>query len=296
MWGTLPSIPAARILLLPLPWKSIVQQLKVAGDALRSRGHEVSMLLPPSYPGIQESRKWDTVDVIEYSVSEPDFYTITGSQPEETEEFLYDLYHIPLKNTYPMVMVKESGMTQFCTNPLEDEELFMTLKQKDFDLALAYGHPEYRCLLILCQKLNIPYATFVSFYEPWLTRNPSLPSFAPSMLGRPYMPTMTFMERLDNALSTLQWVAFTRISTLSDDFIRQYLPSDKDFRTMDELCHRSLLWFRDSDVVFDYPESSMPNEIHVGGLTTQLARPLPEHIQTFLDMPDDGAIVVSFGS
>ena len=65
---------------------------------------------------------------------------------------------------------------------------------------------------------------------------------------------------------------------------------------MDELAHKSLLWFRDSDVIFDYPGSSMPNEIHVGGLITQPARPLPEHIQSFLDIADDGAIVVSFGS
>ncbi len=296
VWGTLPSIPASRILLLPFPWKSIVQQLKVAGDVLHSRHHEVSMLLPPSYPGIQESRKWDTVDVIEYSLAGPDFYTITGSQPEETEKFLYDIYHIPMKDTYPMLFSKDSGMAQFCTNPLDDEDLFMTLQKKHFDLALVYGNPEYRCLMILCHKLNIPYASFVSYYEPWLTRNPSLPSFAPFMFGRPYTSTMTFMERLDNAFSMLQWVAITRISTLSDGFVQQYLPSDKDFRTMDDLTQKSVLWFRDSDVVFDYPGSSMANEIDVGGLITQPARPLPEHILNFLDMADDGAIVVSFGS
>ncbi len=214
--------------------------------------------------GSKKAEKWDTVDVIEYSVSDPDFYTIMGSQGEETEDFLYQIYQMPMKDTFPKIIIKDSGMLQFCSNSLEDKELFKILQKKHFDVALVFGNPEYRCLLTQCRKLNIPYASFVSYYEPWLTRNPSLPSFAPSMFGRPYMPTMTFMERLDNALSILQWVAFTPITTLLDDFVRQYLPSDKDFRTVDEMGYKSLLWFRDSDIVFDYPGPSMPNEIDVG--------------------------------
>ncbi len=193
-------------------------------------------------------------------------------------------------------MNEESGMVQLCTNPLMDENLIKHLEKEHFDLALVFAHPNFRCLLILCQKLNIPYASFVSFYEPWLTRNPSLPSFAPFMFGRPYMPTMTFMERLDNALSMLQWVAFTPITTLLDDFVLQYLASDKDFMTMDELARKSVLWFIQSDIIFGYLGPSMPNEIYIGGITTEPAGSLPEQIQTFLDTSDNGVIVVSFGS
>ena len=294
-WGPL-AVHAAKFLFIPFPWKSIIHQFKIIGEDLLSRKHEVSILLPPTYPGIQDVRGWTGFDVVEYAVAEPDFYTLIGSQEDKTEEFLYDLYQVPMKDTYPGFMTEEAGMIQLCSNPLKDQNLFKTLQKKQFDLALVHGQPEYRCLLILCQKLDLPYTTFVTFYEPWVTRNPALPSFSPLMFGRAYSPDMSFGERVDNVLSFLQWNAFTQIPTLSDNFVRQYLPSDKPFMALDEMAHRSVLWFRDTDILLDFPGPKMPNEIDVGGLTTQPAKPLPDDIKTFLDTSEEGVIVVSFGS
>jgi hypothetical protein len=49
-------------------------------------------------------------------------------------------------------------------------------------------------------------------------------------------------------------------------------------------------------VLIDHPRPVLPNEVHVGGMTTKPAKPLPKELEEFMNANTRGTIVVSFGS
>ena len=57
-----------------------------------------------------------------------------------------------------------------------------------------------------------------------------------------------------------------------------------------------MLWLIDTYFAIDYPRPITPNEIMIGGLTTQPGKPLSDDLEKFMNQFKDGIVVVSFGS
>ena len=71
-----------------------------------------------------------------------------------------------------------------------------------------------------------------------------------------------------------------------------------EFSSMDDLQSRSLLFLSTTDPVLDYATPSMPNLIHVGGLSVKptQGKALPTELKHFINSSKDGIILVTFGS
>ncbi len=78
----------------------------------------------------------------------------------------------------------------------------------NFDLAVVDIFPGSRCLAILMHRLDLPFVALTTLYEPWLLRNPALPSFSPFNIGVSYSNRMTFMECLHNLWTVIDWNVF----------------------------------------------------------------------------------------
>ena len=282
---------AAKILLAPFPYTSHVNQHVFIGEALIDNGHEVKIMLSASYSHKSKFHK-DTsrIKALEYAVKYDDMYTMAEEVTPMTPE---NIIGVPSIDDFRTNL---DGFSEFCYNSLEDGEFFEKLKQEKFDLALVDAFPSTRCYYILLYRLGIPYVSHTTNVEPWLMRNPAIPSFVPFVMSYPVKTQqMTFMERIHNLYQLLDWTAYPGIPYLHDSLVSKYAP-EMPFVTMDSLAGQSLLWLMDTDVAVDYPRPMMTNEINVGGLSAKPAKPLTGDILESVNKAKDGVIVASFGS
>jgi len=251
-----PVTTASRILLMPFPYKSHVAEISAIGsELLTTGGHDMYIVLPASYSDLEHVRTESRFKVVEYAVKERDFYTMESSQSGD------DWIDVAL-NLYPIDEFRYNidGFIQFCTNPLEDPTLANRLSRLQFDLALVDSFPGSRCYWILARWIGVPYASLATQYEPWLWRVPAVPSFVPFPLAAgAYTERMTFVERLWNAWTLLDWTVWPRIEYAENSFVEKYLPGE----TYWSLAATSLVWLIDTDTVIDYPRPTMPNEVRL---------------------------------
>lgn len=286
--GLLFPIPTtcSNILLMPFSFRSHVAEISAIGSNLKEKGHNVFLMLSGSYPHLDEAG--EKFHLIIHSVKHPDFYSKgedgnswmeTAMKTTPIEEFRIDI----------------DGFVEMCTNPLEDETLPEKIGQFKFDLAIVDGFPGSRCLYAIAYKIGIPYVTLTTQYEPWVWRNPALPSFVPFPLAALYTERMNLMERIQNLFTLVDWTAWPRVPYMEDDFLKPYLPDDSGM-TFSKLAARSLLFLIDTDVAIDFARPTMANEVYIGGLSTRPARPLSPDLEEFVSGAVNGFIVVSFGS
>ena len=284
---------------MPFPFTSHISELTNIGEALVQRGHELSILLPRTLPepDIQKIKKMKGINIITWRNIAKDGYEYMADQGGNFDDQMDVVLTTKTIDEFRDVhnMASTMGWVQMCTNPLRDEQLLSTLAGKQFDLAILDAFQMSRCLAILLYKLDIPFVSVITIYEPWLLRNPALPSFVPFILSDPMTTAMSFWGRLHNTWTELEWTVSPRCPMINDKWVREYVP-EKPHITINDILRKSLLWFTDTDNVLDYPRPYMPNEVMIGGLTTKPTKPLPDDIDMFMSEAKDGVIIVSFGS
>lgn len=130
-----------------------------------------------------------------------------------------------------------------------------------------------------------------------LVGTPNIPSYIPiTFLG--FSARMTFMERAENLFYSYVEDISTAISYLprQQQLLEKYYP-DKDMPSLDELKRNVSLALLNTHVTLGFPRPYASNMIEVGGLNIDRnVKPLPMHLQTFLDEAKNGAILFSMGS
>lgn len=130
-----------------------------------------------------------------------------------------------------------------------------------------------------------------------LVGTPDIPSYIPiTFLG--FSDRMTFMERAENLFYSYVEDILTAISYTprQQQLLEKYYP-DKDMPSLDELKRNVSLALLNTHVTLGFPRPYASNMIEVGGLNIDRnVKPLPAHLQTFLDEAKNGAIFFSMGS
>ena len=287
MMGMMPLlVTGSRILLTPFAWGSHLYELISIGEGLVDAGHEVYIVLPAIAPDI-EKIKTGKLKVIEHSRPERDMFDVP------LDDDLFEMY--TNLTEVEEFRISTEGYPEMCRNMLTDNELLRNLRQLNFDLGVLDAFPSSRCYLVLHYRLGLPYVSVTTTYEPWLFRNPALPSFVPFPLGHVFSDRMNFKERVLNTWNLIDWTVNPIALTIDDDLVKTCAP-EKPVVSMYYLATRSLLWLFDTDAVLDYPRPVMPNEINIGGLTTRPSDPLPQDLKTILDNVGTGVVLVSFGT
>ena len=284
-----PSASGANILLIPFPWPSVVRELAYIGDELLDRNHQIHVLLPGSFDSDKLTETRPHLKVLTYAIKYPDMFSVVNDDPT----MFFDMM---VGKAMDMRENAEGGIAQ-CANLLEDTVMEQKVKELKFDVVLLSGFELTRCYFILPYRLDIPFVAVTTEMEPWLTRTPSLPSFVPQQMQHPPLtPKMTFWERLTNLKEHVSWVLYVdQIPMASDELVTKYAP-EKPSVSMNYLAGQSLLWLIDNDVVIDYPRPMMPNEINIGGLSLQPAKPLSPELEAFVSKAKEGVIVATFGT
>ena len=286
-------VQSSRILLLPYPWKSHVSEMTGIGHALIERGHDIHIVLPPSYPDFHKfNTSTSPFHLIDYVVKKPDFQTIFAGDQGFTEDVIKSLMGMTVIED---MRINVEGLIEMCSNILSDDVLFTKLESLEFDLVVVDVCICCRCHLAIPYRLGVPHVSLTTIYEPWLSRSPAIPSFVPFMLAQYFTERMTFMERLQNTYQLLEWTYSPGVSYLTDEFMRPFIP-DKPYRSLNQLAADSKLWLLDTDFVIDYARPTMPNEVNIGGLSTKPSTALPNDLQELMDSAVDGVVIMSFGS
>ena len=213
---------SSRILLLPFAWKSHVFEMTGIGRALMERGHDIHIVLPPSFPDFHKfNTSTSPFHLIDYVVKKPDFHTMFAGNQEHTEDFIKDLMRM---TAIEDMRINVEGFTELCSNILSDDVLFTKLKSLEFELVVADAFACSRCHLAIPYRLGVPHVSLTTIYEPWLSRAPAIPSFVPFMLAQYFTERMTFMERLQNTYQLLEWTYSPGVSYLTDAFMRPFIP------------------------------------------------------------------------
>ncbi|XP_051800931.1 UDP-glucuronosyltransferase 2B31-like isoform X2 [Acanthochromis polyacanthus] len=267
-------------------------------QALHSRGHNLTI--------IRSSQSW-------YIKENSTYYSIYTVQVEGgfDKEFIkrlvsevmeYERGALPLAKFFHLTVGMigtfvdaHAAVGEYVSAMLGDRELMRMLNDTKFDLVLT--DPCWGGGPILAKYLNLP----LVYNVRWLIAEEAHFGIAPSPIS--YIPItgsgltdkMTFFERVKNMISYL--INQARNYLVRDVYQKvcdKYLGPDKDFF---QLIIDADIWLVRVDFVFEYPRPTMPNVVYMGGFHCKPAKPLPQHLEEFVQSSGEhGVIIMSLGS
>uniref|UniRef100_A0A674N4M4 Uncharacterized protein n=1 Tax=Takifugu rubripes TaxID=31033 RepID=A0A674N4M4_TAKRU len=267
--------------MLPLPdrgprWESSLfpidgshwVNMKVIIEALHSRGHQVSV--------VRSSDSW-------YIEEKSPFYnSITLGSPSEFDEsfittFIARLLEIQREGksfwTRYKLEIEQAEMTremfektsEFAKMLLENKDLMQSIKNTNYDLLpLVFN------------------ARGTSHGEGHFDIAPSPISYIP-LTGTQLSDQMSFFERLQNVLmfGFLQYQIHWNVAPSFEGLIKKYFGPGTDYISLFQA----------------YPRPTMPNVVYIGGFQCKPAKPLPEHLEEFVQSSGEhGVIIMSLGT
>ncbi|XP_026149105.1 UDP-glucuronosyltransferase 2C1-like isoform X2 [Mastacembelus armatus] len=187
-------------------------------------------------------------------------------------------------------------LCDFLSTLLDDQDLMRNLKESKFDLLLT--DPCWGVGTILAKYLNLPLVYNVRWLivqEAHLAVAPSPISYIP-ITGSGNTDKMSFFQRVNNMLLYLvpQIQNYMVAKLVYQKICDKYLGLDKDFN---QLMLDADIWLMRVDFVFEYPRPTMPNVVYIGGFQCKPAKPLPQHLEEFVESSGEhGVIVMSLGT
>ncbi|XP_019722186.1 UDP-glucuronosyltransferase 2C1-like isoform X1 [Hippocampus comes] len=266
---------------------------------LHSQGHNLTIVRP--------SKTWYIKDAAAYynTISVPverslDQNFITGLVYEIIE---YERGSMPFVTFLHMsvgmfgaFLEAHKTVSEFATALLEDQDMMRKLNDSKFDLLLT--DPCWGGGAIVAKYLNLP----LVYNVRWIIATEGHLAFAPSPLS--YIPItgtgntnkMTFFQRVKNVIVFL--ISYTQhhliLKNTYQKICDKYLGPDTD---MQHLLLSADLWLMRVDFVFEFPRPTMPNFIYMGGFQCKPAKPLPDHLEKFVQSSGEhGVILMSLGT
>ncbi|KAI5610416.1 UDP glucuronosyltransferase 5 family, polypeptide E1 isoform X1, partial [Silurus asotus] len=179
---------------------------------------------------------------------------------------------------------------------LEDKTLVKKLRDTKFDLILT--DPGYGGGVVLGSYLGLP----IVFNVRWITHTEGHFAIAPSPLS--YIPVvgshlidrMSFVKRLKNLLHYGISIYMDHVLTRPyyQHIISEFIDPGENIYS---LIQGADLWLMRIDFVFEFPRPTMPNIIYIGGFQCKPPKPLPDHLEIFMQSSGEhGVIIMSLGT
>ncbi|XP_019215644.1 UDP-glucuronosyltransferase 2C1 isoform X1 [Oreochromis niloticus] len=266
--------------------------------ALDSRGHNITVLRPSNSWYLKDDSSYNTITVPVENILIQKFITRIVS-----EGILFERGAIPLTDIlqrsvgmFNTILEVYKALADFVSAILDDSDLIRQLKDSKFDLLIA--DPCSGVGVILAKYLNLPLVynvRWVIFTEAHLSIAPSPLSYIP-VTGTGNTDKMTFSQRVTNMVLH---IITQKINNLAAKLVYQkitdkYLGPGYDFN---ELIIDADIWLMRVDFVFEYPRPTMPNVVYIGGFQCKPAKPLPQHLEDFVQSSGEhGFILMSLGT
>uniref|UniRef100_A0A668AWI1 Uncharacterized protein n=1 Tax=Myripristis murdjan TaxID=586833 RepID=A0A668AWI1_9TELE len=280
----LSDVLAGNVLVFPHDGSHWVN-MRVLVEELHSKGHNVTIVRP--------SDSWYISD------TSPFYHVIALDKAWGTDEEFYRQYIaevIVIKRrwnawTQLSLDVKMSQrfsefhrkVCEMMVHIFENKELMFSLKIAKYDMVLT--DPSNGGGVMLAHYLGLP----LVFNARWTIHGEAHFAIAPSPLSYVPFPVseltdeMTFIQRVKNmVVYTIRSNLYTLIvgphySKLCKDYFGLNVDYFSLFQAAD-------LWLMRVDFVFEFPRPTMPNVIYMGGFQCKPAKPLPQHLEDFVQI------------
>lgn len=290
-------VHAGKVLVFPVDGSHWVN-MNVIIQELHLRGHQVSVVRSTDSWYIKESSPFYTSITLDMeSGFDEDFLTAFIAELLDIQKGGMSVWkrfklELELAKKNSEVQKKQSKLIE---GLFENKELIQSLKDAEYDLVLT--DPAIPTGAILAQYLKLP----LVFNVRWTSQGEGHFSIAPSPLS--YVPIvgselsdkMSFFERLLNILifGFAEHQIAQYLLPHYENLIEKYFGPDTDYLSM----FQADLWLMRVDFVFEFPRPTMPNVIYMGGFQCKPAKPLPQHLEDFVQSSGEhGVILMSLGT
>ncbi|KAM9408315.1 UDP-glucuronosyltransferase 2A1-like [Pholidichthys leucotaenia] len=283
------------ILIVPLEGSHWVN-MDIMIKALHSRGHSVDVVRTnKSWYIKDDSLHYKTVTVPVSETFNQDFVNPIIRKVVNTERgksMITSFMRLQLEMFTAMFDI-HGMMCNMATTMFEDKEMMAKLQARRYDMVLT--DPAWGAGILLSYALKVPLVynvRWVTSGEGHLELPPSPLSYIP-MTGSRLSDKMTFMERVKNHIFYIIW-------QFQDTFLirPQYQAvCDKFFGPKvryKDLLQGADLWLMRVDFVFEFPRPTMPNIIYIGCFQCQPSKPLPEHLEEFVQSSGEHGVIIMF--
>uniref|UniRef100_A0A803JDQ4 UDP-glucuronosyltransferase n=1 Tax=Xenopus tropicalis TaxID=8364 RepID=A0A803JDQ4_XENTR len=293
--AVLSSVQAGKILVVPVEASHWIN-IKILMMELVQKGHELTVLRPSNSFYIEEYSE----DFRVINVSMAENQAMSRDKFEKYAlEFVFTIalskHSSPFSLAWNFIQTVLSG-TQIVSVAVsalfENNNIMNELRNTRFDLVLA--DPYNIAGPMLAHHLKLP----MVFFGRWMPTEDIHFVTAPSPLS--YVPVinsrqtdkMYFSERVTNVLLfSMYYVAsHLLIYPVYDKLCQLYLHTDVGLL---EMYKKADIYLMKVDFVFEFPRPIMPNAVYIGGFQCKPTKPLPHHLQQFMDGASQGVVVFS---
>ncbi|XP_073320140.1 UDP-glucuronosyltransferase 2A2-like [Pagrus major] len=272
--------------------------MRVLVEELHSRGHAVTVIRAVDSWYISEtSPHYNSITVNLAGGGDEDFYRLFVSEVirikrSKGSAWAHFALQLELKDKFFELHKK---VCEVVTHILENKELIKSLQDAKYDMVLT--DPANGGGVILAHYLGLP----LVFNARWTVHGEAHFAIAPSPLSYvPLSPSeltdqMTFSDRVTNMVFYImrmhlyKQISGPHYSAMSS----RYFGSADYF----SLFQAADLWLMRVDFVFEFPRPTMPNVIYMGGFQCKPAKPLPQHLEEFVQSSGEhGVIIMSLGT
>ncbi|XP_036067084.1 UDP-glucuronosyltransferase 2C1 isoform X4 [Oryzias melastigma] len=297
-WLCTSVVHAGKVLVFPLDGSHWVN-MKVIIEELHSRNHQVTVIRHTDSWYIKENSPFYrsiSLDV-ESGFDEHSFSSFVTQlmEMQREEYFVFKCLWMEIKRAKKTsdyyVKARKTLESIF-----ENKEMLQMLKNSKYDLILT--DPAIPGGVILGHYLKLP----LVFNVRWTTHGEGHFQVAPSPLS--YVPLsrtelsdqMSFFQRVLNVLifCLFQYRSEIFFTPHYQDIMEEYLGPDVKLHSLYQAAD---LWLMRVDFVFEFPRPTMPNVVYMGGFQCKPAKPLPDHLEEFVQSSGEhGFIIMSLGT
>ncbi|KAI4829877.1 hypothetical protein KUCAC02_001537 [Chaenocephalus aceratus] len=294
----IPAAHCGKVLVFPHDGSHWVN-MRVLVEELHSRGHTVTVIRPADSWYISDtSPHYNAVTVDMDGGADEDFFRrfvsevirIRRSKGSAWTRFALDM---ELKDKFFELHKK---ICEMVIHLFENKDLMNSIQDAKYDVVLT--DPANGGGVMLAHYLRLP----LVFNARWTVHGEAHFAIAPSPLSYVPLPPselsdkMTFFERVKNIVFyTMRMHLYKQIvgphySALAS----RYFGPDVDYFSLFQAAD---MWLMRVDFVFEFPRPTMPNVVYMGGFQCKPAKPLPEHLEEFVQSSGEhGVIIMSLGT
>ena len=163
------SAISAKILLVPIQFKSHVLTQLLIGEELAQRGHEVSIAIGSRFPKQKETIEQLGIRTISFHVPDDFNYPVSDEFERKLVEYIFDESDVKIKFRLESDMSSKMGL-RLCELMMEDTAFVDDVRRLKFDLAIVDQLLVCPCNAILPHHLAIPFVSQSIGFFPWHVR------------------------------------------------------------------------------------------------------------------------------
>ena len=272
----------ARILLIPFDHHAHVNYHSVIGAELKSRGHQVDIIVADRSEKIPQGYGINTI-----TVKQDVYWDFTKF--EKAAESTLELINM----LGGLQTVAETHVRRIVT----DATLMKQLKSNSYDLAITDAAVVVHSIYIIPHKLGVKYMGITPMhYPPWVERLPVMPSvesFPPLFY---FDKDTQFYERFLNFMFCTAMTLMQPAMAPSDSLLDELVPEQPNIGMQGLHSNSQMTLSLMDPYCSDQHRVSAPHVQLIGGLGAHDSDVLPPNLKKVMDSSKDGVIVFTLGS